>query len=201
MASSLRPRVLDYSGRANFNGLGIFYIVFLALYTIAIAAGLVGIFLHRRTAAIRIRGWKLTTLCIVFCHIYVAVVLCIYPENGAFKCGGEFWVMGRSTSLVLYCCYFLTRLEGIVFPLGLALFQGRYPKNFKEASSLMLLSCQHAVACLLHTATLSSSRESWSNHQCRLVVQPEPNGCSLETIRFFTEDLSRYYSSIHYSGR
>ena len=94
MASLLRPRVLDYTSRANFDRLGVFYIVFLALYTLSVAAGLVSIFLHRKTAAIRIRGWKLTCLCIIFCHIYAAVVLCIYPENGAFKCGGEFWVMG-----------------------------------------------------------------------------------------------------------
>ena len=94
MSSSLVPRVLDLTNRPNFDGLGIFYIVFLALYTLVIATGLVAVFLQRDAVAVRVRGWKLTSLCIAFNHVYIAAVLCVYPENGAFKCGGEFWIMG-----------------------------------------------------------------------------------------------------------
>ncbi|KAI9695433.1 MAG: hypothetical protein M1820_008618 [Bogoriella megaspora] len=104
MPSSLIARKLDFS-KPNLDGLGVFFICFVTFYTLVIAAGLVGLIVKRNSVAVRIRGLKLTIASIFSLHIYTAVILCVYPENGVFKCGGEFWVMG------------------IFFPLGLALFQ------------------------------------------------------------------------------
>lgn len=165
MASTMIRRALDYTDRPNFDGLGVFFIIFLALYTLVVAAGLIAIFFQRKTSAIRVRGWKLTSLSIALNHVYLAVVVCIYPENGAFKCGGEFWVMGRLTSLVSSLHLFLICAKGVVFPLGLAFFQGRHPLGIHRSRLILILSSrQYALACVFHPTTLPSSWKPWRNY-------------------------------------
>ena len=166
MASLLIRRALDFTDRPNFDGLGVFFIIFLALYTLVVAAGLIAIFFRRKTAAIRVRGWKLTSLSIILNHVYLATVICIYPENGAFKCGGEFWVMGWFSSPDLLETCLSNSFGRRRLPPGL----GILPRYVLEKASsglpmLTIASCQHAFACIFHPPALPGSWKSRRNHE------------------------------------
>jgi hypothetical protein len=90
----------------NLDTLGIFYIVFAGVYTAFIAAGLVSLFFLRNTHAVRIRSFPVICGAVLSLHFYLLLILLVYPLNGLFKCGWEFWIMN------------------ILLPFGIALFQG-----------------------------------------------------------------------------
>lgn len=88
------------------DGVGAFYIILACLWTALVVGGLVMLHGQRHSVAIRIRNFPLLASSIVMIHVYVLAVLLVYPLNGAFKCGGEFWIMST------------------ILPFGFALFQG-----------------------------------------------------------------------------
>lgn len=94
-------------GPPNLDALGVFFFSFVSFYTGVIALGLFFIFASRNQAAVRIRDWRLIFVSTIAIHIYLTLALLAYPLNGDFKCGAEFWSMST------------------VFPLGIAIFQGR----------------------------------------------------------------------------
>jgi hypothetical protein len=115
MTPILIPRVLD-GGRPNLNALGISYIVLATVYTFVIAGELYLFYLHRLTFCIQIRKPKVVVAAVTMLHIYLILVLLVYPENGAFPCWAEYWIMS------------------IFLPLGMAFFQGEYLKAFSWAT-------------------------------------------------------------------
>lgn len=93
-------------GVPNLDALAIFYISFAAIYTLVVFAGLFALFLLRNTHAVRIRSFPVTLTAVLVLHMYLVLIFLVYPLNGKFKCGWEFWIMN------------------ILLPSGMALFQG-----------------------------------------------------------------------------
>lgn len=116
MSSLLRPRTSrgpdgrlgghDW-GPVNFDSLGIFYICLSVIYTIIVFIGLGLLWWNRHKTAVRMRCLPLITTVILIVQFYTVFVLIVYPINGRFKCGMEFWTMNT------------------IFPFGIALFQGQ----------------------------------------------------------------------------
>jgi uncharacterized membrane protein YgdD (TMEM256/DUF423 family) len=102
---------IDYTRRLNLDILGVFYIAFGVVYTLIVCSGLVSLWYIRKTQAVRIRSFVVTTGTVVFLHVYLLLILLVYPLNGRFTCKWEFWIMS------------------ILLPLGIALFQGQLVRN------------------------------------------------------------------------
>ena len=102
------PNGMSVGGPPNFDGLGIFYIFFAALWTVIVFAGLVWLHSLRFSIAVRIRNFWLIASAVVMLGLYEIAVLIRYPMNGVFKCGAEFWIMSA------------------VLPFSIALFQGGF---------------------------------------------------------------------------
>jgi hypothetical protein len=92
--------------KPNFDGLALFYISFAACYTAIVLAGLYALYLLRNSHAVRIRNLSVICATVLMLHVYLVLILLVYPLDGLFKCGWEFWIMS------------------ILLPLGMALFQG-----------------------------------------------------------------------------
>lgn len=87
------------------NAAGIIYTAFITAYTgfLIFATGM--LWLRRHHPAVRIRGFAITIAALISIHVYVAALFIVYPLNGWYRCGTEFWYMS------------------IIFPAGIALFQ------------------------------------------------------------------------------
>lgn len=107
MAPVLSSRKLDGTKTPNTDALGIFYVVVAILYTILLAGELYLLNRHRSSFSVRIRNLKIVFSAISILHIYLVLVLLVYPWNGLFPCTAEFWIMS------------------VFLPSGMALFQGR----------------------------------------------------------------------------
>jgi hypothetical protein len=93
----------------NLDALAIFYTATAVIYTLIVLCALFGLFLLRNTHAVRIRNFAAICATVMSLHVYLVLILLVYPLNGLFKCGWEFWIMS------------------ILLPLGMALFQGMPP--------------------------------------------------------------------------
>jgi hypothetical protein len=108
MAPLLHPRKLDGTTRPNTDPLGILYVVVAIVYTLILGVEL--FFLHRRREAfcLQIRNLKVVFAAVLMLHIYLILVLLVYPWNGLFPCSAEFWIMS------------------VFLPSGMAFFQGKF---------------------------------------------------------------------------
>jgi hypothetical protein len=106
MAPVLSIRELN-GGVPNTDALSIIYIVAAILYTFVLAGELYLLYRHRTTFCVRIRNLKVVFSAISILHVYLVLVLLVYPWNGLFPCSAEFWIMS------------------IFLPSGMALFQGK----------------------------------------------------------------------------
>jgi len=108
MAPLLHPRRLDGTPKPNTDALGIFYVVVAIMYTLILSVEL--FFLHRRREAfcLQIRNLKVVFAATLMLHIYLILVLLVYPWNGLFPCSAEFWIMS------------------VFLPSGMAFFQGKF---------------------------------------------------------------------------
>lgn len=139
---SSRGNGLDFQ-KPNLDLLGIAYIVIAILYTAFVAGELFVLYRHRNDTPIRLRNACNTAAAVVALHIYLVLVLSVYPENGVFKCGTEFWVMS------------------IFLPFGMALFQG------------LLFTFQSTQCLLIDIRPASNVRVlSYYDNQKRLILDP-----------------------------
>jgi hypothetical protein len=106
MAPVLSSRKLN-GGAPNTDPLGILYVVVAILYTIILGIELFLLYRHRAAFCVRIRNLKVVFAAISILHVYLVLVLLVYPWNGLFPCSAEFWIMS------------------VFLPSGMALFQGR----------------------------------------------------------------------------
>ncbi|CAI6336552.1 unnamed protein product [Periconia digitata] len=97
-------RALD-GGSANTNAVGIAYVVAAIIYTFALAGEIYMLYRNRSAFCIRIRGLEVTLTSVAALHVYLIIVLLVYPLNGNWPCPAEFWVMS------------------IFLPTGMAVFQ------------------------------------------------------------------------------
>jgi hypothetical protein len=105
LARAVTVRELN-GGRANFDALGIFYVMVAILYSIFVALEIYLLHRHRSNHSIRIRGFNVLIGSVSMLHVYLVLVLLAYPENGNWPCAAEYWIMS------------------VFLPLGMALFQG-----------------------------------------------------------------------------
>jgi hypothetical protein len=105
MAPVLTTRKLS-GGAPNTDPLGILYVVAAILYTVVLSSELYLLYRHRTAFCVRIRNLKAIFSAISILHVYLVLVLLVYPWNGLFPCAAEFWIMS------------------VFLPSGMALFQG-----------------------------------------------------------------------------
>lgn len=103
-------RSLD-GGAPNFDAAGIIYVVAAILYTIVLSAELFLLYRQRSAFCVHIRGLGVVFTSVAMLHVYLVLVLLVYPLNGRWPCSAEYWVMS------------------IFLPLGMAIFQGTSPRN------------------------------------------------------------------------
>ncbi|KAL8773559.1 MAG: hypothetical protein Q9209_001664 [Squamulea sp. 1 TL-2023] len=102
----LNPGGHDYIG-ANLDGWGVLQLVFAAIYTLVLLV-LCGILWSQRNhPIIRMRKIPMAIAAVLVLHVYVIIVLIVYPLNEYFSCNAEFWVMS------------------IYLPIGIGLFQAQ----------------------------------------------------------------------------
>jgi hypothetical protein len=124
MAPTLFSRSLD-GGAPNFDTAGIIYVVVAIIYTIVLAVELFLLYRQRLAFCVRIRGLDIVFTSVTMLHVYLVLVLLVYPLNGHWPCSAEFWVMS------------------IFLPLGMAIFQGRLPYHCNISSlTFHSLQCQ-----------------------------------------------------------
>lgn len=106
MAPILVRRALD-GGAPNFDAAGTAYVLVAIVYTILVSVELFLLYRQRSSFSVRIRGLDIVFASVSMLHIYLVIVLLVYPLNGKWPCSAEFWVMS------------------IFLPTGMAVFQGR----------------------------------------------------------------------------
>ncbi|KAF1980305.1 hypothetical protein BU23DRAFT_522344 [Bimuria novae-zelandiae CBS 107.79] len=116
MAPILIPRILD-GGAPNFDPAGIAYLVAAILYTIVIAIELFLLYRQRSAFCVRIRGLDVVFTSVSMLHVYLIIVLLVYPLNGEFRCSAEYWIMS------------------IFLPSGMAVFQACNARVLKAYES------------------------------------------------------------------
>ncbi|KAI5852991.1 hypothetical protein DFP73DRAFT_470406 [Morchella snyderi] len=99
-------------GHLRLDNAGKVYIAAFALWTLLFGVGLVIFLTHRHLPFIRLKNVPLVCAALVMLHIQLSFDILIYPSNGVFPCGLEFWVMN------------------ICLPLGIALFQAQNMQLF-----------------------------------------------------------------------
>lgn len=88
----------------HFDRIGWTYMVLFIIWNLALAAGMIFLWINRNLPSLRMRKIPLL-LAGVFClNIYAALCMVVYPVGAAFSCTLEFWVMS------------------IWLPIGIALF-------------------------------------------------------------------------------
>jgi hypothetical protein len=107
MAPILVPRILD-GGRPNIDKWGITYVVGAIIYTLILAGELYVLYRRRSAFCIRLRNIEVVFSAVTSLHVYLILVLLVYPLNGRFTCSAEFWIMS------------------VFLPSGMAFFQGEY---------------------------------------------------------------------------
>lgn len=99
------PNGHDWANNYNFDGWGTCLIVFAILYTFFLLGCSGLLWQWRNHAVIRMRKPGLAISAVLVLHVYVLIILLVYPWNGRFPCAAEFWIMS------------------IYLPIGIGLFQ------------------------------------------------------------------------------
>ena len=97
----------DWAMKYNLDGYGIGYIVFTIFYSLAFFAACALVWQHRNHPVVRMRKISLAILSLLVLHVYLVVILLLYPINGYWPCAAEFWIMS------------------IYLPIGFGLFQAQ----------------------------------------------------------------------------
>ncbi|KAF2274769.1 uncharacterized protein EI97DRAFT_99695 [Westerdykella ornata] len=116
MAPKLLKRVLD-GGSPNLDGIGITYIVLAIVYTFIVSGELFLFYHHRSAFVIKIRNIRVVVATVSMLHVYLILVLLVYPWNGLFPCAAEYWIMS------------------VFLPCGMALFQACNARVLKAYES------------------------------------------------------------------
>ena len=103
----LNPNGHDWAMKYNLDAYGIGYIVFTVIYSLILFAGCGIVWLQRNHPVIRMRKISLAILSLLTLHVYLVIILLLYPNNGHWPCSAEFWIMS------------------IYLPVGIGLFQAQ----------------------------------------------------------------------------
>lgn len=92
----------------RFDGVGIFYVTFCAVWTVIIVVGMVFCWVNRQLPVLKVRGLVLSFASVIFLHLYWILAQIVYPVGATMPV------------LVAYDIQYF--VMGIWFPLGIALF-------------------------------------------------------------------------------
>lgn len=93
MIQFFSPKGHDWVSGMNLDGYGISQIVFAVVYSALFYAACGYVWTHRNHPVIKMRKISLALLSILLLHVYLFMVLLVYPLNSAFPCSVEFWIM------------------------------------------------------------------------------------------------------------
>ncbi|KAL8679877.1 MAG: hypothetical protein Q9186_003897 [Xanthomendoza sp. 1 TL-2023] len=103
----VNPGGHDFKSNFNLDGWGILQLAFDTIYTLLLLV-LCGILWKQRDhPIIRMRKIPMAIAAVLVLHVYLFLVLIVYPLNGRFPCNAEFWIMS------------------IYLPIGIGLFQAQ----------------------------------------------------------------------------
>lgn len=80
-------------GPQNWDGYGISNIVFALVYTVALYAACLYLWLQRHHPIVKMRKVGLMLLSVLVIHVFCFMVFTVYTLNGAWPCSVEFWAM------------------------------------------------------------------------------------------------------------
>ncbi|KAL9007993.1 MAG: hypothetical protein Q9173_006841 [Seirophora scorigena] len=103
----LNPNGHDWANNYNLDGWGVCLILFTILYTLFLLLCSYVLWQWRNHPVIHMRRPALATAAVLVLHVYVIIILLLYPWNGFFPCAAEFWIMS------------------IYLPIGIGLFQAQ----------------------------------------------------------------------------
>lgn len=89
----LNPEGHNWGPSMNLDGYGISLITFAAVYSTLFYAACAFLWFHRNHPVIKMRNISLALVSILILHVYLFMVLMVYPMNGVFPCSVEFWIM------------------------------------------------------------------------------------------------------------
>lgn len=89
----LNPDGYNWGPAMNLDGYGISLIVFAVVYSILFYLACAFVFFHRKHPVMKMRNISLALVSVLVLHVYLFMVLMIYPMNGVFPCSVEFWIM------------------------------------------------------------------------------------------------------------
>ena len=99
------PAGHSWAHHALTDGLGVSLIVFITIYTVVFFTACAYLWYQRNHPVVRMRKISLTLTSIIILHFYLYLIFIVYPLNGLFPCGVEFWAMS------------------LYLPVGIGLFQ------------------------------------------------------------------------------
>lgn len=102
----LNPNGRDW-GPMNLDGYGQSLIAFIVVYSLFFYAACAYLWSQRKHPVIKMRKIGLAIASLLTLHVYMVVVFLVYPINGGFPCGVEYWVMS------------------LYLPIGFGLFQAQ----------------------------------------------------------------------------
>ncbi|KAI4233367.1 MAG: hypothetical protein L6R40_007092 [Gallowayella cf. fulva] len=103
----LNPGGHDFASNYNLDGWGILQIIVDVVYTLLLLVLCGILWTQRNHPIIRMRKIPMAIAAVLVLHVYLFLVLIVYPLNGHFPCNAEFWIMS------------------IYLPFGMGLFQAQ----------------------------------------------------------------------------
>ncbi|TFB01051.1 hypothetical protein CCMA1212_006873 [Trichoderma ghanense] len=147
----------DTKPELRLGAVGIFWLVFAALWTAILLAGMIFLWVRREMPILRIRGLALSFAAITFMHMYWLAVQLAYWYGALMPEVAEFWIMGvwfpfgialfhASNSRFLYVAdgqrRFLQKSEVPSTPVGQGGLLGRWRKmDYNRRSLIVILTC------------------------------------------------------------
>ncbi|KAL8888022.1 MAG: hypothetical protein Q9215_004474 [Flavoplaca cf. flavocitrina] len=141
----LNPGGHDFIG-ANLDGWGILQMVFAIVYTLVLLVLCALLWKQRNHPIIRMRKIPMAIAAVLVLHVYLVIVLIVYPLNGYFPCNAEFWIMS------------------IYLPIGVGLFQAQNQQLLLISRGQQVLLTQDVYK------PLPSGKTRWQYYRNKFII-------------------------------
>ena len=141
----LNPGGHNFIG-ANLDGWGILQMVFAIVYTLVLLVLCALLWKQRNHPIIRMRNIPMAIAAVLVLHVYLVIVLIVYPLNGYFPCNAEFWIMS------------------IYLPIGVGLFQAQNQQLLLISRGQQVLLTQDVYK------PLPSGKTRWQYYRNKFII-------------------------------
>ncbi len=93
----------DYLTASRLDGAGIAYVLVAGTWTALLLGGIAVFLFHRKLDFVRMRNPLLVTTALVLIHVYLCLMLLLYPLNASYGCNAGFWMMSVYFPLGIAC--------------------------------------------------------------------------------------------------